>query len=179
MTDSDIANDMRDLILKGSTVIEAGLELGLSRRRALEISKAFGLGGLTRGGHRGFGPGTPGYGDAVARFVQLIESGDTVADARAEAGLSRRAAQAIVKAAGLKTQAGGRATSLTLEKRKKADEMLQEGASIREVSRTLDIPRSTLNTEYKGRGWTASEGGKFGQYLSSQGLRVREGFDNE
>lgn len=47
------------------------------------------------------------------------------------------------------------------EKLRRAAELLQGGASHREVTRTTGIARETLRKHFPGQGWTYKEGGDF------------------
>lgn len=43
----------------------------------------------------------------------------------------------------------------------KARQLLDDGASYREITRTLGISKTTLRAKFPGRGWTYKESGEF------------------
>lgn len=59
---------------------------------------------------------------------------------------------------GTKSGRGGRPTKEALDR---AGELLNGGASQREVTRTTGIARDTLRKHFPGKGWTFIEGGEF------------------
>lgn len=59
----------------------------------------------------------------------------------------------------------GRPGRTTQEQWDQAKILLEDGASYREVSDTLGIPRTTLRENLPGYGWTAQEGREFRSLL--------------
>jgi len=55
----------------------------------------------------------------------------------------------------------------------RAEEFLKDGASYREVSHTLKIPRTTLRENLPDYGWTAQEGGQFKGFVARTPARQR------
>lgn len=47
------------------------------------------------------------------------------------------------------------------ESLRRAEQLLAEGVSQREICRTLRMSRTTLRRHFPGRGWTYKEGGAF------------------
>lgn len=43
--------------------------------------------------------------------------------------------------------------------------MLEDGASMREVTRTIGISKTTLRAKFPGQGWTYKEAGEFRQII--------------
>lgn len=60
-----------------------------------------------------------------------------------------------------------RVTRVSEETFMRAYDMLVDGVPYREVSRTFDIPRTTLRERFPGMGSTSSEGGKLGHFIMS------------
>jgi hypothetical protein len=54
----------------------------------------------------------------------------------------------------------------------KAGQLLRDGASQREVTRTTGIARETLRKHFPGQGWTFIEGGEFRQLTKHSQLQL-------
>ncbi|MDQ0241220.1 hypothetical protein [Arthrobacter bambusae] len=57
----------------------------------------------------------------------------------------------------------------TPEELNKARLMLEDGASMREITRTLGISKTTLRNKFPGMGWTYKESGEFRQLIRHAG----------
>lgn len=100
-----------------------------------------------------------------AEIVRLTQEGLPVSDIAERIGCCDRTVSRVRRAAGIATAVGG--GPWTPERFELAERLFDDGASQAEVARTLGTNTATVRGHFPGRGWTKSDGARFGVLVRS------------
>lgn len=102
----------------------------------------------------------PGPAPRVDRdeFRRLNDDGWTIPALAQHFGIAPRSVTRLRSKLGIQAPT---ALDLTPDRLAQVEAMLDDGASQREIQRTLGVDRETIRAHFPGRGWSLSEGGKF------------------
>jgi hypothetical protein len=102
-------------------------------------------------------------------FTRLNAEGWTRPQLAAHFGIAERSVTRLRAKLGISGRVGDALAPETLTR---IEDMLDDGVSQHEISRTLGVNRETIRAHFPGRGWTRSQGKTFGNEVHRLTLRV-------
>ena len=112
-------------------------------------------------------PGVDGIPEHHRKLITLSRQGLTVGEIAERVGLSR---DQVVSLRGRYGVSKYRRRNFTPEEKQRMADMLDDGASLGEVSRTIGRPRQSISRVFPGRGWTPLQGVEFQRMMLDPGL---------